>query len=233
MNISTAIRRFVKLRSSFLLVLVLIQILLIALSLIFMNMAVGIIKNNEDEKVSGIAKYVQNEIDRTGERALVAALGAVNNYQFVSVFASRNRKQLLEVTSGYWQELKRLGFKQFQFHLPPPELTTFLRVHQPERYGEELAAYRPTVMRCNLNRVTVVGLEQGQSGYGFRAVVPVSYNKKHIGSLEVGLEFGERFLQTMDGTYPGRWGIYNLIRGVNSLNDKIVVASINDTDGRY
>ena len=233
MNISTAIRKFVKLRSSFLLVLILIQALLIALSLVFMNMAVGIIKKNEDEKVNEIAKYVHNEIDRTGDRALVAALGAVNNYQFVSVFAARDRKQLLEVTSGYWQELKHLGFKQFQFHLPPPELTTFLRVHQPERFGEELSAYRPTVVRCNLNRVTVVGLEQGQSGYGFRAVVPVSYNEKHIGSLEVGLEFGEGFLQALDGTYPGRWGIYNLIRGVNSLNDKIVVASINDADGKY
>jgi class 3 adenylate cyclase len=233
MKIVATIRKFAKLRSSFLLVLVLIQALLIALSSIFTNMAIGIIKKNEDEKVNKIARHVQNEIDRTGERALIAALGAVNNERFVSVFASRDRKQLLDVASGYWQELQRMGFKQFQFHLPPPELTTLLRVHQPEKYGDELSSYRPTVVRCNLSRVTVVGLEQGHSGYGFRAVVPVHYDEKHIGSLEVGLDFGTGFLETMDKTYPGSWGIYNLIRGVNSLNDKVVVASINDADGKY
>ena len=233
MKISEFVQKFLKLRSSFLVVIALIQVLLVILSLIFTNMAIGIIKKNEAERVDKIALFIQSAVHQTGARAAIAAQGAVNNESFVSAFAARDRKRLLEVTAPYWVELKKAGFKQFQFHLPPPELTTFLRVHQPESYGEELSVYRPTVVRCNLQREKVVGLEQGKSGYGFRAVVPVSHEGRHVGSLEVGLDFGEGFLNEMDVTYPGRWGIYNLVHGVNSMNDKIVVASIHDGEGRF
>ena len=221
------------LSSSFYLVLIMIQVLLIVLSVIFAHIAADIILNNEEDKANEIAKFVYGEIDGAIERSFVAAQGALNNPEIIKAFQSRDRGRVLEATSSYWTALIEAGFKQFQFHLPPPDSTTFLRVHQPEVYGEDFTFSRPTVVRCNLFKVPVVGLEQGRSGYGFRAVLPVSASNTHIGSLEVGLDFGKAFLEILNTNYPGKWGIYNLIRGANAINDRILMDSINDDDHTF
>jgi methyl-accepting chemotaxis protein len=51
------------------------------------------------------------------------------------------------------------GVDQFQFHLPPA--TSYLRVHQPAKFGDDLSTFRKTVVVANQERKVVVGLEGG------------------------------------------------------------------------
>lgn len=60
--------------------------------------------------------------------------------------------------------------RQFQFHLPPA--TSFLRVHKPEKFGDDLSGFRQTVLDANRDSRPVTGLEKGVAGLGVRGVAP-------------------------------------------------------------
>jgi hypothetical protein len=45
-----------------------------------------------------------------------------------------------------------------------------------------------------------------------------------IGAVELGADFGPIFLDYINRTFPGKWGIYNLKRGVRSIDDTHLVA---------
>ena len=86
---------------------------------------------------------------------------------------------------------KPYGIEQFQFHTPPA--TSFLRAHQPAKFGDDLSAIRATIIRTNAKAAPTRGLEIGRAGLGVRGVVPLRVDGRHIGAVEFGLSFGQQF----------------------------------------
>jgi methyl-accepting chemotaxis protein len=107
----------------------------------------------------------------------------------------QSRESLLDVTAPLYDGLKKIiDLNVFHFHLPPA--ISFLRVQQPEKFGDDLASFRETVVQVNQNQQDAVGIEAGVSGLSIRAVVPVMYlNKKHAGSVEFGAPINEKLLE--------------------------------------
>ncbi len=109
-------------------------------------------------------------------------------------FAARDRKALLDYVAPSLQQLRaNFGVTQIQFHTPPG--ISFLRVHNPSQFGDNVAEGRPLVAQANKENKTVSGMEKAVSGYGLRAVVPVHWKSQPIGSVEVGLEPGDAFFK--------------------------------------
>jgi methyl-accepting chemotaxis protein len=105
--------------------------------------------------------------------------------------ASRQREPLAALMVPIFQTLKNEGADQFQFHLAPA--MSFLRVHDPKKFGDDLSGFRKTVVATNTDAKPVFGLEKGVAGVGIRGVTPVRKDGKHVGSVEVGLTFGKSF----------------------------------------
>ncbi|MEK6744661.1 MAG: cache domain-containing protein [Nitrospirota bacterium] len=104
-------------------------------------------------------------------------------------FGKGERKKLLtEFSPGFEILKKKFGLAQFQFHTPPA--MSFLRVHQPEKYGDDLSSFRFTVLSVNEKRAGVRGIEIGRAGIGLRGVEPVFSKGNHVGSVEFGGELG-------------------------------------------
>ncbi|WP_168220542.1 methyl-accepting chemotaxis protein [Azospirillum thermophilum] len=91
------------------------------------------------------------------------------------------------------------GVEQFQFHTPPA--TSFLRLHMPAKFGDDLSSFRKTVVEANGTRKPVVGLEKGVGGLGVRSVVPVALAGRHIGTVEFGMEFSQSFVDEFKTRY--------------------------------
>jgi methyl-accepting chemotaxis protein len=107
-------------------------------------------------------------------------------------FSERDRAQLEALFVPGFARLKRdYGVRQFQFHEPPA--TSFLRVHKPAKFGDDLSSFRLTVVETNQVKKPIQGLEVGVAGLGVRGLVPVSYQGKHVGSVEFGMSFGQAF----------------------------------------
>lgn len=221
-----------RLRVTFLSVLLLIQVLMIGLSIAFGYLLISNLREAEERRTQSITKHIQNEIQHRNYRSLLVTLNVAQDTETIEAFKKRDKVALLNVTSNTWKQLQTHGITQFHFHVPSPQgIVSFLRVHKPDIYGEVVSNYRPLIVKCQIDQKIIAGLEQGKSGYGFRACAPVFYKDKLIGSVELGSGFSEAFFKQLDNYYKGKWSLINLERGINTINeDKIVLHSYNQTD---
>jgi nitrogen fixation negative regulator NifL len=86
-----------------------------------------------------------------------------------------------------YEGMTRQNLLQLHFHLA--DGTSYLRFHQPERYGDPLFEARPSVRICNTEKRVVQGMEVGKIRSGFRYVFPLERNGRHLGSVEVSVTF--------------------------------------------
>lgn len=110
----------------------------------------------------------------------------LENRQLIEAFKKRDRDTVKTlITQLYETRLEHLyDIEQFQFHTPPA--TSFYRAHAPARYGDDLSAFRKTVLMANNTKQMVTGLEVGRAGLGLRVVKPVWFNYDFIGTVELG-----------------------------------------------
>lgn len=109
--------------------------------------------------------------------------------------ASFFRKKLFALVSPSWKDMTAIyDVRQLQFHLGPGS-TSFLRVHRPEKYGDDMDDVRYTVVDANQSDISTKGFETGRVYSGIRGVVPIYWksnpdrNKVSIGALEAGTSF--------------------------------------------
>ena len=115
--------------------------------------------------------------------------------EIIKAFAARDRKTLTELTLPLFDEMKKnYKAKQFHFHIPPA--ISFLRVHNPKKFDDDLSGFRKTILQANSEKKEISGLEVGVSDLGFRVVKPLfDQTNKHIGSVEYGGDVNNDFIQ--------------------------------------
>lgn len=111
------------------------------------------------------------------------------------VEAKRYREALYSMVGDKWAEVqKKFSARQLHFHLGPGS-TSFLRVHKPDKYGDNMDDVRFTIVDTNKEKLPRTGFETGRVYSGLRGVVPVpAYDAElqkrvHVGALEVGTSF--------------------------------------------
>lgn len=142
----------------------------------------------------------------------------VENPEVQKAFAEQDREKLFLLTAPAFNRVKNEGIEQVQFHLPPA--TSFLRLHMPHKFGDDLSSIRATVVESNKSKKLVEGLEEGRGGYGFRVVAPVFYQGRHVGSAEYGAGFGKNDLTKWQQQIGGEYFVYAKNTGVSWVDDK-------------
>jgi methyl-accepting chemotaxis protein len=161
----------------------------------------------EETQLAGLFGNLTAELEAEGQRALSLAGLVAGNPAATGAFAAEDRDALLAMYGPGFDDMKaRFGVRQFQFHTPPA--TSFVRVHKPEKFGDDLSGFRETVVRANTTRIPVKGLERGVAGLGMRGVTPVFDSGRHIGSVEFGLSFGQPFFESFAETYGVSVALY-------------------------
>ena len=146
----------------------------------------------QGEKLRLQAKYeqVQKVFQDSASESLAMAYVVAETPEVQRLFAERNRAELSRITLPMFQNLKEpLHLAQFQFLTPPA--TSFLRLHKPEKFDDDLTAIRQTVVQANQQKQPVSGLEIGVAGLGLRGVVPVFFEGKHVGVVEFGKDLDD------------------------------------------
>jgi len=162
-----------------------------------------LIKTALDREVRNAKEQLLSRIDTDSQQALLLATIVAGQTGIQEKFAARDREGLAREFVPEFAELKsKYGIRQFQFHLPPA--TSFLRVHKPQKFGDDLSGFRKTVLDTNARKQSILGLEKGVAGIGNRGVVPVLHGGKHVGSVEFGLGFHKHFVEefTKKSGYP-------------------------------
>lgn len=167
----------------------------------------------EQEMLEVLKRSVNIQMEKQLEAAEISVLTLANNTEIQRTFAEGNREELEKMLVPAYKSISS-KVSQVQFHLP--DSTSFLRLHQPEKFGDSLKDFRFTVNETNAKKEVVKGLEEGVGGYGFRVVVPMFYEGVHTGSVEYGSDFGVSFLEGLKNNYSGEYFIYSLETNADS-----------------
>ena len=185
---------------------ILIVLLIVFLGLLFVNYirSVRDLQNNEATQLNLLYEIFGSQVEDREQLALALAVQTSGNEIVRKSFAERDREVLVDQTLGAYLALKsQYDVSQMQFHLPPA--TSFVRLHQLDQYGDDLSAFRATVVTANAKHRMVSGIEIGRGGLGVRGVVPVSYQAEYIGTVEYGLDIGQDFLKGLKDQYGSDW----------------------------
>lgn len=130
-----------------------------------------------------------------------AGLGSVKH-----LFASRDRDGLLTELKGAYAAVHQDGIDQLQFHEPLAK--SFLRLHKPEKFGDDLTQIRPMVVEANRSGKAMAGIEAGVAGVGIRGVVPVEGASGLVGTVEFGYGIDQKLLNRLAGADDSFVAIY-------------------------
>jgi len=121
------------------------------------------------------------------------------------------RKELFNYVQERWDKMKkRFDVRQLHFHLGPGS-TSFLRVHRPNKFGDNMDNVRHTIVDANKYKKLTKGFETGRVYSGIRGVTPVFYKvngkKVHVGALEAGTSF-KVIVDTLKRTTNTEFSVY-------------------------
>ncbi len=153
--------------------------------------------------------------------------------EILEAFSARDREELLLLTLPLYKLMNgKYKIKQFQFHTP--ESRSFLRLHKIEKFGDDLTAFRRTVVETNKTKKPIYGLEVGVANLGFRVVSPLfNARGEHTGSVECSGGLNTQFIQDIEKNASDAVldGGYNLKVVAETLSKELKTMGYNFEDG--
>lgn len=144
----------------------------------------------EEGRFELMGRILDATLQRAEAQAIASAEMIAAMPEVQRAFAARDRDALLAATrAAYAVQSEKYGISQAQFHLAPAQ--SFLRVHNPAKYGEDLSSYRQLVVEVNRLQALRKGVEITTSGVGIFGTLPMhDAEGQASGSFEMALEFG-------------------------------------------
>ncbi len=147
----------------------------------------------------------------------------VNQPKVIELFKNREREELNNYLKSSYLQYRDFSIRQLHFHLPNND--SFLRMHRPSKYGDNLTKARLTVKYVNENRVIIDGFEEGKIFNGFRFVYPLFDTNEHIGSVEISFS-ALAFIKSFVANYK--------IKSNFHISQEVVNTKVfNDEQGNY
>ena len=137
--------------------------------------------NSSLETYSVLTKYVLEETIQNEEILSLFEKGVNSNGDERRMYKGLLYRQLEPI----YENLKKEGIRQLHFHLKNNE--SYIRFHQPNKYGDDLSLVRESINIANKENTKVTSFETGRVISGFRNVFPLNFNGVHLGSIELGI----------------------------------------------
>lgn len=199
-------------------------------SLLFTNM----ISSVEEKQFSLMHSIVAFNLRGAEDRALARATMIADLPKTQALFAAKDRAGLLaEYSKMFTDQKDRFGVDQAQFHSLPS--TSFLRLHDPENFGDDLSKFRPIVVAVNRDQTARKGFAIARSGPAVFGVVPMfDPQGKHIGSFEVGIAFNN-LLDNLKSAYDLDLAVYVYERSLREFAKGVDPSIFSDQNrvGKY
>jgi len=212
-------RRVVPLSIKVILIIVGSQLLLyILFALLILRGSTDAINASEQDSFRLLGHTIHWSIDDELASAELALEYLIQDPELIKRFAERDRQGLYEYLKDKYEPIKDRVVR-FHFHLP--DGTSFLRMHNPERYGDSLLELRPMVRDVLNLKQKVRGIELGRNGLGLRVLLPLWRDREFLGAVEFGMDFGTAYVKKLKQKYGGNYYIflfsssdrYNLVAG--------------------
>jgi signal transduction histidine kinase/CheY-like chemotaxis protein len=93
------------------------------------------------------------------------------------------RNILYNEMKPHYESLEHLGVNIIQFVFS--NNISFLRMHQPDLFGDDLSSVRYSFAYVNSNMKPIGGFEHGRVSHAYRNLFPLYFNNEFLGSVEI------------------------------------------------
>jgi len=93
------------------------------------------------------------------------------------------RQELYKKMQPHFQNLQKFGVNIILFSFENNK--TFLRVHKPNKFDDNLSKVRYSFTYVNSNKTKVSGFEEGKISHAFRNILPLFYKGEYLGSVDI------------------------------------------------
>lgn len=166
------------------------QVILVFVLLHFHSHELELINKSEEAANGHLGNLISLTMDSYLKAARTGVESVAANPEVIRAFADRDRERLIQLCGPIFDQVKEQGIDQFGFQTA--DYQSFLRLHQPDQFGDDLS-YRQTLVKASQEKQLVTGLEKGKAGFGFRAVAPLFMNTTYLGTVDYGAGFGQQF----------------------------------------
>ncbi|MEA3383067.1 MAG: ATP-binding protein [Campylobacterota bacterium] len=111
----------------------------------------------------------------------------LTNKNIIKLFKDENRDELYGVLKPQWDIIKKENKNITVMHFHKSDGTSLLRLHQFDKYGDNIAKVRPMLQKIHKEHKVIIGYETGLYAIVFRIIYPIFDNEKYIGALEIGI----------------------------------------------
>jgi PAS domain S-box-containing protein len=168
-----------------------IMLIIAALSGVFLYWGVRMYEKQMDSKIIETAGRTDILIDEliniTNKIYDLRIDNIISDPRVVAAFKNRDREALVRVALPWHDLLKEENsfYGIMHFHLPSGH--SFLRMHQPRMFGDDLSSIRPMIQEVHKNKTHVSAYEVGKYGFSYRVAKPVFDGDTYIGAVEIGI----------------------------------------------
>ena len=140
------------------------------------------------KKEQDTSYLVHNIFDEIKKEYITCGLELLDNPKIIKAFAKKDRKQLLKLTMPIYKKLKKQNKYLYIMHFHTAKTYSFLRLHKPKKFGDNLYDLRPIIVKTNQSKKILTGIEVGKYGLYYRVAFPVFNENKYIGAFEIGID---------------------------------------------
>jgi methyl-accepting chemotaxis protein len=147
-----------------------------------------LLKRSKDTSFELMRGVLASTLRSNEEKAVVRAEILASMPAVRAAFIARDRPKLAaECQRAYTVLDQKYGASTAQFHTPPG--VSFLRLHEPDKFGDDQTSYRPILSDVNANAAIRRGITVSRSGPAIYGIVPIADDAgKHVGSFEMSIE---------------------------------------------
>lgn len=144
------------------------------------------LKANQEAYAHTLQSTYKKIIQRRNQIDYTDAMININSRNIKKSILTQDRDTLYYLTVERWKALKEGNKNLSMMHFHLPDGTTLLRMHAPEKFGDNVSTFRPMIASVSKDHHEIHGFEAGIHNLAYRSVIPIFDNKRYIGALELG-----------------------------------------------
>lgn len=141
----------------------------------------------EEQEIDATSLVLATAMDQAATLSATHAEGFARDPAIIALLKAGDRPGLQTYAKPAFERLRELGGVDV-LHFHSADMHSFLRVWEPENFGQDLSRFRPMIVAANHDRRVRKGLELGVRGLSLRAVSALTEGESLIGTVEVGVD---------------------------------------------
>jgi len=170
----------------------------IVMAMLLLIMVLGTVtklvqKHQQDQRAQEYDALIHQNIESTFKHYLKNYTNRmqrlVKTTELTELLKQKDREGLKRLLGPKWELMKKEEPHLTVMHLHLPDGTTFLRMHKPESFGDQIMSVRPMLKEIHRSHQRISGYETGIHAAVFRTIVPIfDAHKTYLGAMEMGLD---------------------------------------------